>query len=166
MSFTINEIALLAVALLIGLVLGAMMGRGGKYKKRWRDEEVAHRAAIRDRDARLEAANTRIAELERNQGPIGPGTATAVAGAVHGRDELTRIRTVSASDEVALNEAGYHRYRQIAGMSDEQQATVEGRLGLRPGAITRDEWREQARLLDERKDDEHARIYDRRKTPV
>lgn len=166
MSFTINDIVLLVVALLIGLVLGAMMGGGGKYKRRWRDGEREHALAIKDRDLRLEAANKRIAELERNQGPIGPGTATAVAGAVHGRDDLTRIRTISTSDEVALNEAGYHRYRQIATMSDEQQATVEGRLGLRPGVISRDEWREQARLLDAGSSDEHARLYDRRKTPV
>lgn len=167
MSFTMNELALLAVALLIGLVLGAMMGRGGKYKRRWRDEERAHQLIIKDRDARLNAANERIAELEkRGAGPIGPGTAAAVAGAVHGRDVLSRISTISSSDEIALNEAGYHRYRQIAGLSEEQQATMEARLGLRPGTIARDEWREQARLLDERKEDEHARLYDGRKTPV
>ncbi|MET0370208.1 MAG: hypothetical protein ABW039_02405 [Sphingobium sp.] len=166
MSFTINEIALLVVALLIGLVLGAMMGGGGKYKRRWRDEERAHKLAIKDRDMRLDAANKRIAELERGTGPIGAGTAAAVAGAVHGRDDLTRIRTVSSADEIALNEAGYHRYRQIATLSEEQQATLEARLGLKPGVIARDEWRDQARLLDDRKDDEHARLYDRRKTPV
>jgi predicted flap endonuclease-1-like 5' DNA nuclease len=166
MTFTLNEIALLGVALLIGLLIGAMLSSGGKYKRLWREEQAAHRATMRDRDARIAAANERVAELERNRGPIGPGTAAAVAGAVHGRDELTRIRTVTAQDEIALNEAGYHRFNQIASISDEQEAAVEGRLGLRPGTIARDEWREQARLLAERNDGEHARIYDGRKTPV
>ncbi|EQB30189.1 hypothetical protein [Sphingobium ummariense] len=166
MTFTLNEIALLVVALLIGLVLGLMLSGRGKYRRYWRDEQLAHRQAMKDRDARLAAANERIAELERSRGPIGPGTATAVAGAVHGRDDLTRIRPIGPQDEVALNEAGYHRYGQIAAMSDEQQATLEGRLGLRPGTIARDEWREQARLLERREDAEHARLYDRRKTPV
>jgi predicted flap endonuclease-1-like 5' DNA nuclease len=166
MIFTLNEIALLVVALLIGLVVGGMLGTGGKYKRRWQEEQAAHRLTIKDRDARLAAANERIAEIERNRGPIGAGTAAAVAGAVRGRDDLTRIRTINAQDEIALNEAGYHRFAQIATMSDEQQATLEGRMGLRPGVIGRDEWREQARLLADRNDEEHARLYDRRKTPV
>ena len=36
MSFTPNEIALLLVALLAGLVLGLMMSGRGKYKRLWR----------------------------------------------------------------------------------------------------------------------------------
>ncbi|MDI1294418.1 MAG: hypothetical protein PSY12_00740 [bacterium] len=165
MTFTLNEIALLGVALLIGLVLGLMISGRGKYKRLWRDEQIAHRQTIKDRDARIDGANARITELEQ-RGPINAGTATAVAGGVHGRDALTRIHTVSPQDEIALNEAGYHRYSQIAALNDEQQATLEARLGRQPGLITRDEWREQARLLDAGRGDDHSRIYARRKTPV
>lgn len=158
MEFNLNQIALLVVLFLIGLLLGAMLSGRGKYKRLWRDEQVAHRTMTKDRDQRLAAANERIAELEqaRDGAPIGPGTAAAVSGAVHGRDELTRIRGVTAQEEIVLNEAGYHRFGQIAGMSDEQQATLEGRLGMRPGTISRDEWREQAQALD------HGQSGDRR----
>lgn len=161
MSFTMNEIALLGIALIIGLVLGLMISGRGKYKRLWREEQTAHRQTIQDRDQRLEAANERIAELERHPGPIGPGTATAVAGAAYGRDDLTLISGVSLQDEIALNEAGYHRYPQIATLSDEQQATLEARLGRAPGTIHREEWPEQAKLLKEGKLEEHGRRYER-----
>ena len=138
MSFTMNDLALLLIALIVGWLLGLMMSGRGKYKRLWRDEQIAHRpvlkerdGAIRERDARIEAANARIAELERHSGPIGPGTATAVGGAVHGRDDLSRITGLTQAQEVALNEAGYHRYGQIAGLSAEQEATLEARLGLK-----------------------------------
>ncbi len=149
MSFNLNELALLLIALVIGWLLGLMMSGRGKYRRLWRDEQIAHRQAIKDRDARLEAANSRIAELERQSaGPIGPGTATAVAGAVHGRDDLSRISGISQAQEVALNEAGYHRYSQIAALNAEQEATLEARLGLKPGTIGHENWRQQAHDLE------------------
>ncbi|WHO37110.1 hypothetical protein PMI04_011015 [Sphingobium sp. AP49] len=148
MSFTPNEIALLLVALLLGLVLGLMMSGRGKYKRLWRDEQSAHHHAIRDRDVRLSAANERIAELERQSAPIGPGTAAAVAGGVHGRDDLSRINGITQTQEVTLNEAGYHRYSQIAALNAEQEAILEARLGLRPGTITQEDWRAQANNLE------------------
>jgi len=162
MSFTPNDIALLLIVLLIGLVLGLILSGRGKYKKLWRDEQAAHRQTIQEQDRRIAAANERIAQLERQSGPIGPGTAAAVAGAAaHGRDDLVRIRGISEQDEIALNEAGYHRYSQIAALNGEQEAILEGRLGRTPGSIQREEWREQARLLDSGKVDEHGRLYER-----
>ena len=149
MSFTMNELALLLIALAVGWLLGLMMSGRGKYRQLWRDEQIAHRTAIKERDARIEAANTRIAELERQSaGPIGPGTAAAVAGAVHGRDDLSRIRGISQAQEVSLNEAGYHRFGQIAAINGEQEATLEARLGLKPGTITHEDWRGQAVELE------------------
>lgn len=164
MSFTLNELVLLLIALAIGWLLGLMMSGRGKYRRLWRDEQIAHRDAIKARDTRLEAANARIAELERQSaGPIGPGTATAVAGAVHGRDDLSRISGISQTQEVALNEAGYHRYGQIAALNAEQEATLEARLGLKPGTITHEEWRGQASDLDKG----HKRgLFGRVTTPV
>jgi predicted flap endonuclease-1-like 5' DNA nuclease len=166
MTFTLNDIVLLAIALLIGLVLGLMMSGRGKYKRYWREEQLAHRNAIKDRDTRLAAANERIAELERQSGPIGPGTATAVAGGVDGRDDLSHIHGITQQDEIALNEAGYHRFGQVAAINGEQEAALEARLGLKPGIIAREKWREQAKLLDARKYDEHAHLYARRPTRV
>lgn len=149
MSFTLNDIALLLIALLAGLVLGMMISGRGKYRRLWRDEQLLHREAVKDRDARMTAANARIAELERHQAtPIAAGAATTAAGGVHGRDDLSRINGISQAQEVALNEAGYHRYNQVAAISGEQEATLETQLGLKPGTIAQEDWRKQALELD------------------
>jgi len=166
MIFTLNEIALLLIVLLMGLVLGLIMSGRGKYKRCWRDEQLAHAQVIKDRDARLTAARERIAELERQSKSIGRGSAAPGAATVHGHDDFTRIRGITPQDVIALHEAGYQHYGQIAGISSEQEAALETRLGLRQGVISREEWREQARLLDARKDDEHARLYEPRATHV
>ncbi|MEJ7927645.1 hypothetical protein WG908_12870 [Sphingobium sp. AN641] len=166
MSFTINDIALLAITLMIGLLMGLILSGRGKYKRAWRDERHAHDRTRKDGDVQIAAAKARIEQLEQQRGPIGAGTATTAATATHGHDDLTRIRTVSAQDEMALNEAGYHRYAQIAALSQEEQATLEARLGRKPGLIARDEWREQAQLLQAGKFDEHSQRYDRLKTDI
>lgn len=145
MSFTLNDIALLLVALAIGLILGLMMSGRGKYRRAWRDEQAAHRAMVKDRDAQLEAANARIVELEKRTVPVG---AAPVAGVAAERDDLSRIKGLSQAQEVSLNEAGYQRYGQIAALNGEQEAALEARLGLTPGTITRENWREQARALE------------------
>ncbi|WP_294138002.1 hypothetical protein [Sphingobium sp.] len=145
MSFTLNDIALLLVALAIGLILGLMMSGRGKYRRAWRDEQAAHRAMVKDRDAQLEAANARIVELEKRTVPVG---ATPVAGVAAERDDLSRIKGLSQAQEVSLNEAGYQRYGQIAALNGEQEAALEARLGLTPGTIARENWREQARALE------------------
>ncbi|MGE4307309.1 MAG: hypothetical protein AB7E24_25140 [Novosphingobium sp.] len=165
MTFTLNDIALLILALLIGFVLGLMVSGRGKYKGLWRSEQRAHREAVEERDARIAAANERISALEHRSEPIGPGTAAAVAGAAaHGRDDLTHIRGISDQDEISLNEAGYHRYSQIATLNVEQQAMLEARLGREPGLIAHDQWPEQARLLEKGEFSEHERLYHRRAT--
>jgi predicted flap endonuclease-1-like 5' DNA nuclease len=145
MSFTLNDIALLLVALAIGLILGLMMSGRGKYRRAWRDEQAAHRAMVKDRDAQLDAANARIVDLEKRTVPVG---AAPVAATVAERDDLSRIKGLSQAQEVSLNEAGYQRYGQIAALNGEQEATLEARLGLTPGTIARENWREQARALE------------------
>jgi predicted flap endonuclease-1-like 5' DNA nuclease len=141
MAFTLNEISLLVIALFVGLLLGLIMSGRGKYKRLWRDEQMAHRQTIRERDARVAAAPANIRDDP------------------NGRDELSRIRGISAKDAAALHEAGYHRYDQVGAMSDEQQAALEARLGREPGTIEREEWRTQARLLENGKVREHERRY-------
>ncbi|CAM8661911.1 MULTISPECIES: hypothetical protein [Sphingobium] len=149
MSFNLNEVALLLVVLVIGWLLGLMMSGRGKYRRLWQDEQAVHRSAIKERDARIEASHKRIAELERHSAaPIAVGATTTAAGVGHGRDDLSRISGVSQAQESALNEAGYHRYGQIAALNAEQEATLEARLGLKPGAIAHDDWRGQALALE------------------
>ena len=147
MDFTMNDLALLAIALVIGWILGLMMSGRGKYKRLWQEEKVAHRTALKDREGRLEASEARVRELERHAAPVGAGAAAAANA--HGRDDLSRISGISQREEAALNEAGYQRYGQIAALNAEQEATLEARLGLTPGTIARDDWRGQA-LAQER----------------
>lgn len=161
MTFTLNDIALLLVALLIGLVLGFMLSGRGKYKRLWRGEQLAHRQTIKDRDTRLDTANERIMELERKSALAGSTTSGLLSGEAHGRDDFNRIRGITPQDEAALHQAGYHRYAQIAAISREEEGALEAQLGLKPGIIAREHWREQAALLNDRKDDEHASLYDR-----
>ncbi|WP_066699023.1 hypothetical protein [Sphingobium amiense] len=150
MSFTMNDLALLAIALVIGWILGLMTSGRGRFKRLWQDEKVAHRTALKDREARLEASEARVRELERHAAPVSAGGASAatVAAAAPGRDDLSRISGISQREEVALNEAGYQRYGQIAALNAEQEATLEARLGLSPGTISRDDWRGQAVALE------------------
>lgn len=149
MSFTMNDLALLLIALVIGIIFGLMMSGRGKYRRAWHDEQAVHRSAVKDRDARLEAAHSRIAELERQSAvPIAAGAAATTAGVANGRDDLSRISGVSQTQEGALNEAGYHRYGQIAALNAEQEATLETRLGLKPGTIAQEDWRGQALALE------------------
>lgn len=166
MTFTPNEIVLLGLMLLIGLFLGLMMSGRGKYKRLWREEQILHKQTRQDRDARVEAADARIAEMETHRGTTHPARDATAAGSSQRNDDLTVICTISEQDQRVLNEAGYHRYSQIAAMNAEQQAMMEGRLGRAPGLIARDEWPEQARLLNEGNRDNHRRFYERRKTPV
>lgn len=161
MSFTLNDIALLLVALAIGLILGLMMSGRGKYRRAWRDEQAAHRAMVKDRDAQLEAANARIVELEKRTVPVG---AAPVAGVAAERDDLSRIKGLSQAQEVSLNEAGYQRYGQIAALNGEQEAALEARLGLTPGTIARENWREQARALES--GGQRKGLFGRAATPV
>ena len=145
MAFTLNEISLLVIALAIGLVIGLMISGRGKYKRLWRDERLAHRETIKERDGRLAAvASDRRAE----------------AGDIPGeQNDLTRIRGISANDAAELKAAGYHSYAQLGSIDREEQAALESRLGREPGTIDREEWRLQARLLEAGKVREHERRY-------
>lgn len=145
MVFNLNEISLLVIALFAGLVIGMMSSGRGKYKRLWREEQLAHRQTIKDRDARLAAAPDRSPRAAEDRQAE--------------RNDLTRIRGVSAQDAAALEAAGYHSYGQIGSMSGEQQAALEAQLGREPGTIEREEWPLQARLLETGKVREHERRY-------
>ncbi|MFZ2997196.1 hypothetical protein [Sphingobium sp.] len=171
MIFTLNDIALLVVVLLAGLVLGMMMSGRGKYKRAWHDEQAAHRQTIKDRDARIAAADARMVEMERRPAVVAPaavaGTAvagSAVADSDHGRDDLSRINGIGQTQETVLNEAGYHRYAQIAALNAEQEGAIEARLGLKPGTIAHEDWRQQAHALDT--DTSRGGLFGRSATPV
>jgi predicted flap endonuclease-1-like 5' DNA nuclease len=106
------------------------------------------------------AANERIAELERHAPPIGTDTAAAVGAAARGgRDDLSLIRGVDRGGETRLNDLHIYRYRDLTRLSAEDEAALEGRMGLEPGTIAREEWREQAALLERDERDQHRARY-------
>lgn len=157
MTLSFNQLAIYALILILGWLLGLLSRPGGAVWRRKYEEERDARIALEkahvDRDT---AARARIAELERYQPPIGAGTAGAVAAAASGqRDDLSLIRGIDHAEEVRLNDAGIHRYVDLSRISDAEAAALEGRLGEAPGTIAREEWREQAALLASGRHDEH-----------
>ena len=159
MDFTTNQWIILALVLLLGWVLGLASRSGGA---RWKREAAEERRRADAADARIAASNARIAELERELGnrDVGPATAASIGAAAGGRlDDLSLIRGIGRTGETRLNDLGYHRFGQIASLSDHEAAEVEGRLGADPGTIAREEWREQAALLAKDGEGAHRARY-------
>lgn len=161
-AFTTDQWAIVALVLVLGWLLGLLSRTGGaRWRREAESERAARIAAERDRDARVEAANARIAELERHAPPVtAAGTGGSIAAAAAGRlDDLTLIHGIDRARETQLNDAGIHGYRDIAGMSDTDEAALEARLALPTGLIRREQWREQAELLRAGKVDEVRRRW-------
>jgi len=149
MSFTTNQWAILVLVLILGWLLGLLSrSGGGRWRRLYEEERVAHERLRAEHDTRIAAANERIAELERHEPHVGAGTAGAVAAAAAGRrDDLTRISGIDAQEEVRLNDSGIHGFRDIAALTAEQEAALEARLGYTPGRVEDQRWRHQAELL-------------------
>jgi predicted flap endonuclease-1-like 5' DNA nuclease len=156
MGFTANQWAILALVLVLGWLLGLLSRSGGGRWRRAYEQERLARGGV----ARLGGlARERIAELERGH-PVGAGTATAVGAAAAGsRDDLALIRGIGRQRELSLNESGIHSYRQIEALSAADADRTEARLGLTNGTIAREEWREQAAMLRDRRIDDHRTRY-------
>lgn len=62
-------------------------------------------------------------------------------------DDLSRIKGIGPKLSARLAELGVFHYRQIAGWTPDQLATVDAQLGTFQGRPARDQWQSQARLL-------------------
>ena len=157
-EFTTNQWAILFLVLVLGWLLGLVSRSGGK---KWKRAYEAERDARADEQAELEAARARIAELEDG------GTASVVTPAPVAtadtldltRDDLSRIRGIGAAGQRRLNEEGLYRYSDITGMTPEDEAALEQRLGADDGYIEQEQWRDQAALLEAGKLDEHQTSF-------
>lgn len=187
-AFTTNQWVVLALVLLLGWFLGLFTLAGGRRWRRAFEHERSLRIAAdgeaqkltarlselegeRERRIALEeergahiaratAANERIAELESRRPAIHSDTAGAVAAAASGkRDDLARIFGIGRGGEMRLNELGIHRYSDITSLSSSDEGALEGRMGLSPGTIAEERWREQAEMLRQGFTDEHARRF-------
>ncbi|MET0374099.1 MAG: hypothetical protein ABW128_07565 [Rhizorhabdus sp.] len=187
-DFTTNQWVILALVLILGWFLGLYTLSGGrKWRKGYEQERAARIAVETERDrlttklaelegerdrrialeqerdshvARAAAANDRIAQLEKNRAPSYGDTAGSIAAAASGqRDDLALIFGVGRGGEIKLNELGIHRYAEIIGLSKSDEAALEGRMGIAPGTIEDERWREQAEMLRKGKFDDHARMF-------
>ena len=159
MGFTANQWAIVALVLVLGWLLGLMSRSGGAKWRRAYEEEQAARIAAEKRE---QAARERVGELERQIAghPVGPGTAASIGAAASGaRDDLALIRGIGRSRETTLNEAGIHSYRQVESLSAADAEMLEARMGLSPGTVAREEWREQAAMLRSGEIDAHRTRY-------
>ncbi|WP_136161943.1 hypothetical protein [Sphingomonas flavalba] len=161
MNLTSDEWVYVTFLLLLAFVVGLLVrGGSGKWKRALAREREAHAALRADHEARIAAANARIAELERQLPGADPLAGGAIAAAAAGRhDDLTLIRGIDRDGEARLNAAGIHGYRAIEALSAEEEAALEGRLGFAPGRIANEQWREQAALLRAGKIDEVRARY-------
>jgi predicted flap endonuclease-1-like 5' DNA nuclease len=188
LDFTVNQIVIMGLVLLLGCALGLMMRSGGKkwrlayqrerdwriaaegtrdrYEARIKELEAENARLIdieKERDAQvahIRTANSRIAELEKDRPFINADTAGSIAAAASGnRDDLARIFGIGRSGETRLNDLGIHRYADILNLSAADEAALEARLGSTPGTIAEERWKEQADLLKRGKYEEHAKLF-------
>ena len=160
---TPTQYAVLALLLVAGWFFGLASHPGGrKWRTRYEEEREAHAAYRRETETQRKADAERLAELERRNAelerdrgaamPAAPLPADAPArGAWLGSgkpDDLARIRGIDAPLATQLGEVGITSYGDVERLSDADAADLERRLALREGTIARDEWREQARMLD------------------
>ncbi|WNO53335.1 hypothetical protein [Stakelama saccharophila] len=179
---TTTQFAVLALALIAGWFFGLASHPGGRrWKERYRTLEAENKAYREERDRVLAERDERIRELEherdrlhRDAAATGAANTAGTAAAAHheagrhdanrgwfgwGRDNLSRIRGIDEPLEKRLNEHGIKTYKAIEVMTAEDADKLEAKLDLGAGRIEREHWREQAAMLREGKDEDHARNY-------
>ncbi|WP_260597995.1 hypothetical protein [Sphingomonas endolithica] len=73
--------------------------------------------------------------------------------------DLERIRGIDHALKTSLFALGVTRYQDITEMSAVDEMALEQRLSLPVGTITREQWRDQAELLQAGRDTEHAERF-------
>jgi predicted flap endonuclease-1-like 5' DNA nuclease len=167
-EFTTNQWAILFLVLVLGWLLGLLSRSGGK---KWKRAYEAERDARAEEQAELEAARTRIAELEavrpvaartvEEPAAVAPAATTASTTETLDltRDDLSLIRGIGVAGQRRLNEEGIYRYSDITGLTPAEEADLERRLGADEGYIEQEQWREQAALLESGQIDQHRATY-------
>ncbi|NIJ07002.1 putative flap endonuclease-1-like 5' DNA nuclease [Sphingomonas vulcanisoli] len=159
-TFTTNQWVVVFLVLLLGWLLGLISRSGGaKWRRAYEAERDGRIEENREHAAALEAANARIAELERTRPVVTKAPVAAPLASTETldltRDDLARIRGVGAAGQRRLNDVGIYRYADIASLTPADETALEEKLGADPGYIEQEGWREQAALLADGKLDEH-----------
>lgn len=156
------SIALLFAMGVLILIIGMVLGYAANDRaETWRRRFEAERAFYADYRARSEA---RLASSHEDQAPkpiafpppepqplppAPPPAAPVPAAAEPGMREILRINGIDAGLADRLEVLGVTTINDLATMSHEDEMALELRLGLNAGTITRDQWRAQAKLLDD-----------------
>ncbi|MBR0552370.1 hypothetical protein [Stakelama marina] len=174
---TTAQFVVLGLALVAGWFFGLASHPGGrKWKERYRTLEAEHKAYREEQERALKERDERIREVEAERDRIAkasPVAANAVTGNTvtedrpsghrgwfgWGRDNLSRIRGIDERMEAHLNAEGVKTYAAIEGLSAEEETALEDKLDMERGRIARENWREQATMLREGKEEEHSRDY-------
>ena len=97
----------------------------------------------------VETATTPVPDAPEPEPLAAPIAAQkAPAPAASEGDDLRQIKGLGPKLATMLNEQGITRFAQIAAWTDEDVARVDATLGKFSGRITRDQWVEQAKLLE------------------
>ncbi len=159
-EFTTNQWAILFLVLVLGWLLGLVSRSGGrKWKRAYEAERDARIEEQSAHATEIDAANARIAELERARPAAVVAPAVTPATLDLTRDDLSRIRGIGSAGQRRLNEEGIYRYADIAALTPGEEAALEEKLGADEGYIEQERWREQAALLDAGRADEHRATF-------
>lgn len=134
---------LLVAALLLGLVVAWWIFVASRRTKVARD-----RRDVLDEGADPAARNQALIDAPPAMTPqaaSAPGTVGMAPPA--DADDLTRIKGVGPKLRDTLIALGIVRFAQIAEWTDADIDRIDAQLGRFEGRIRRDDWREQARLL-------------------
>ncbi|MGI8944028.1 MAG: hypothetical protein ACR2FJ_07350 [Qipengyuania sp.] len=153
---------LIVLALVAGLAISWYM-----FHARRRARVTGKRGDVLDEGAAPAARNQALIDGARASEPsvVPPTAPEAIAGAGEaisaavekrqadvaapsGGDDLTRIKGIGPKVATLLNELGVTRFAQIAAWEEGDIERIDARLGRFHGRIQRDNWVEQARLLE------------------
>ena len=154
MTFDTTTIAII-VAVLAVLILAFLVMRPRKQRIERSREEPKGYAASQERPyvrpppaegggvpGEVAAATTDVAGEVLNVDAHG-----ALSGAASGADDLTRLKGVGPKFAARLHELGITRYAQLAGLSENEVAMLDEKLGPFRGRLVRDRVPEQADYL-------------------
>lgn len=156
---TPTEFIALALVLIAGWFLGLASRSGGRKWRLRAQEAERERDEARRRIATLENENAELNRRTVAERPVAPAADTSRGWFGWGRDNLARIRGVGEPGERLLHEHGIKTYRAVETLTPEEEAALEQRMGLTPGTIAREGWREQAAMLRSGDDDAHAKRF-------
>ena len=140
---------------------GAQLGAPGRAEgENWAGQargfaEAAGKSKVATATSAAQGATAAAGSHVAAAAPAHPGTRPAAMVASGPSDNLKLIKGIGPRNEAVLKELGIHRFGQIAGW-DDANATWVGHHMAFPGRVGREHWVDQARLLSQGIQTDHA----------